>query len=238
LCLLPLLITGIMMAVNVFMPGLIRDIKYFIGEMTVQIFFLLDVQLLALFFGSSVISEEVEDKTLTYLLSRPVSRTSVFLGKFSAYVAMPLLLVMTGLIASLTVYFGVAQFNVRPLGYAVFVLELLGIAFLHIVGYCSFFAFLGSLMRKPMIAGLVFVFGWENLVRLLPGVSRYLTLNYYLRPLLPSFNYSKNSQFLDFRITQPTTVEAIIVILGMSALFIAVSVIIFKKKEIVLTDSA
>jgi ABC-type transport system involved in multi-copper enzyme maturation permease subunit len=237
LCLLPLLITAIMMAVGLFVPGFIRDIKYFLGEMTVQIFFLLDVQLMALFFGSSIISEEVEDKTLTYLISRPVSRISIFLGKFSAYMAIPLMLMIAGLTVSLAVYFSIANFNIRFLGYVVFILQLWGVAFLHVLGYCGLFAFLGSIMRKPVIAGMVFVFGWENLVRLLPGVSRYLTLNFYLRPLLPSFNYSKHPQIMAFRISSPSVAESIIVVVGISAIFLIASMLIFRNKEIVLTDS-
>ncbi len=237
LCMLPLIIMGIMIVVNLFQPGFLRDIKFFLGEMTIQIYFLLNVQLFSLFFGTSVISEEVEDKTLVYLLPRPVSRTTVLLGKFSAYVAIPSLLLMAGLLASFFIYVWLANFNIPLWDSVIFLLTLWGIALLHIIGYCSLFVFLGSIMKKPVIAGIVFVFGWENLVRLLPGISRFLTLNYYLRPLLPSFNYSKNSQFLAFRITQPSGIESIIVILSFSILFIGLSAAIFHYKEIVLTDS-
>ena len=237
MCLLPLLITGVMMVIDLFAPGLLRDIKYFLGEMTVQIFFLLDVQLMALFFGSSIISEEVEDKTLAFLISRPVSRAAIFLGKYFAYMAIPLMLMLAGLTVSLSVYFSIANFDVLFSGYVVFILQLWGVAFLHLLGYYSLFAFLGSLMRRPIIAGMVFVFGWENLVRILPGVSRYLTLNFYLHPLLPSFNYSKHPQIMAFRITDPTIAESIGAVVGMSLVFLIAAFLIFRYKEFVLTES-
>ena len=41
--------------------------------------------LAALFHGSSLIADEVEGKTLAYLLSRPLTRASIFAGKFAAY---------------------------------------------------------------------------------------------------------------------------------------------------------
>jgi len=237
LCLLPIVIMGIMALVNLFSPRLLRDIKFFLGEMSVQIYFLLNVQLMSLFFGTSVIAEEVEEKTLVYLTPRPVSRSAIILGKFSAYLAVPLVMTNLGLLLSFIVYFQIADFGIPVHNYVLLILNLWGIAFLHLLGYSSLFLFLGSIMNKPVIAGIVFVFGWENLVRMLPGISRYLTLNHYLRPLLPSFNYSGKPQFLAFRVIQPTATESVVVIVLLSLICIGLATVIFNRKEVVLSDS-
>src|SRR6185436_4899945 len=42
------------------------------------------VPVLGIFYGTSLIADEVEDKTVTYLFCRPISRTAVFLGKYFA----------------------------------------------------------------------------------------------------------------------------------------------------------
>ena len=43
--------------------------------------------LVALFYASSLIADEVESKTITYLLTRPISRSAILCGKFAAYCA-------------------------------------------------------------------------------------------------------------------------------------------------------
>ena len=40
--------------------------------------------LLALFYGTSVLGEELDGKTLTYLLTRPISRIAVYAGRLAA----------------------------------------------------------------------------------------------------------------------------------------------------------
>jgi len=42
------------------------------------------ILILALFFGTSVCSEELEGKTLTYLSTRPIPKVSIILGKYAA----------------------------------------------------------------------------------------------------------------------------------------------------------
>src|SRR5947208_6319847 len=43
------------------------------------------VPALGVFYGTSLIAEEVEDKTITYLFTRPISRGAIVLGKYLAY---------------------------------------------------------------------------------------------------------------------------------------------------------
>ena len=50
------------------------------------------VPVLGVFYGTSLIADEVEDKTLTYLFTRPIQRAAVIFGKYFAY------LVCTGLL--------------------------------------------------------------------------------------------------------------------------------------------
>jgi ABC-type transport system involved in multi-copper enzyme maturation permease subunit len=50
--------------------------------------------LAALFFATSLVADEVEGRTLTYLITRPLTRPSVFVGKFAAYVVTTLSLAL------------------------------------------------------------------------------------------------------------------------------------------------
>src|SRR5215217_5726775 len=45
------------------------------------------VPVLGVFYGTSLIADEVEDKTITYLFTRPIPKGAVLLGKYLAYLA-------------------------------------------------------------------------------------------------------------------------------------------------------
>jgi len=47
------------------------------------------------------------------------------------------------------------------------------------------FAFVGAWLKRPLIVGLVFAFGWEQTVLLIPGYLKRLTVAYYLQALVP-----------------------------------------------------
>src|SRR5207237_3489353 len=49
------------------------------------------VPVLGVFYGTSLIADEVDDKTITYLFTRPVPRRAVLLGKYFAYLACTIL---------------------------------------------------------------------------------------------------------------------------------------------------
>src|SRR3989475_4229642 len=52
------------------------------------------VPVLGVFYGTSLIADEVDDKTITYLFTRPIPRRAVLLGKYFAYLVCTVLLVL------------------------------------------------------------------------------------------------------------------------------------------------
>src|SRR6266850_7491886 len=52
------------------------------------------VPALGVFYGTSLIADEVEDKTITYLFTRPIQRGSIVMGKYLAYVVCALSVVL------------------------------------------------------------------------------------------------------------------------------------------------
>src|SRR5258708_3553420 len=43
------------------------------------------VPVLGVFYGTALIADEIEDRTITYLFARPIPRSSVLLGKYLSY---------------------------------------------------------------------------------------------------------------------------------------------------------
>jgi len=138
--------------------------------------------LLALMFGSAVISEEVSDRTITYLFTRPVSRVSVLLGRWLANLAIvSSLLAMSsfGLIFVLSDYLGGAAYFESA--WALTQTVILGAA-----TYSALFAALGVLIKHPIIVGLAYVFCFEFLLvnAPIPGSSQHISLQFHLRSFI------------------------------------------------------
>ena len=47
------------------------------------------------------------------------------------------------------------------------------------------FAFVGAFFKRPLVIGLVFMFGWEQTAMALPGYMKRFTVAYYLQALVP-----------------------------------------------------
>src|SRR4029079_5214871 len=56
------------------------------------------IPVLGVFYGTSLIADEVEDKTITYLFTRPVPKGAVLLGKYFAYMACTVFVVLPSVV--------------------------------------------------------------------------------------------------------------------------------------------
>ena len=57
----------------------------------------------------------------------------------------------------------------------------LGVLALGLAAYGAVFLWAGVLFRRPLVGGLLFVFGWEQLAAVLPGFLGRLTIAHYLQ---------------------------------------------------------
>jgi ABC-type transport system involved in multi-copper enzyme maturation permease subunit len=140
------------------------------------------VPVLGVFFGTALIADEVEDKTITYLFTRPIPRGAVLLGKYLAYVVCTTLLVLPSVV--------IVFFLVVPAGGGSIAQEFpslltdLGMLVIGLIAYGAVFAVVGTRLKRPLIVGLVFAFGWEPAVLVFPGYLKRLTVMYYLQALV------------------------------------------------------
>ncbi|HEX9637189.1 MAG TPA: ABC transporter permease [Acidobacteriota bacterium] len=139
--------------------------------------------LATVFYGCAVVREEVENKTLTYLLVRPIPKWAIYLGRTLAALVVVLLLLSLSLtlcyaVCALASASGTFQRNLGLLA------RDLGALSLGALAYTAVFALLSAAFKHPMLIGLALAFGWENLVGHLPWLIGKLTLSHHLRALL------------------------------------------------------
>ena len=141
------------------------------------------VPVLGVFYGTSLIADEVDDKTITYLFTRPIPRASVLLGKYAAYLVCTALIVLPSVVL---VYFLIVPIRGGSIGAAFPSLAAdLGMLVVGLASYGALFGLVGARLKRPLVIGLVFAFGWEPGVLLFPGYLKRLTVAYYLQALVP-----------------------------------------------------
>jgi ABC-type transport system involved in multi-copper enzyme maturation permease subunit len=191
------------------------------------------IPVLGAFYGTALIADEVEDKTITYLFTRPISRASVLFGKYLAYLACTMLVVLPSV--------AIAWMLVAPMG------SSLGATFIDLVKdlpilaaglavYGAVFALVGATFKRPLLTGLIFVFGFEPAVLVFPGYLKRFTVAYYLQGLVPQA--MPNDSFVSlvqqiFR-EYPTFWTSIVALIAISAVCLWLAGRMVSNKEYVL----
>jgi len=185
---LPVLLTVVIRLFDLVGPSGVRvnntaiDGPAVFGLIIWAFFLKFSIPVLGVFYGTALIADEVEDKTITYLFTRPIPRSAVLLGKFLAYLVCTVLLVLPSIVL---VFFLIVPIGGGRIGAAFPALvKDLGMVAVGLAAYGSLFAFVGTRLKRPLVAGLVFAFGWEPAVMLFPGYLKRLTVGYYMQALV------------------------------------------------------
>jgi len=140
------------------------------------------IPVLGVFFGTSLIADEVDDKTITYLFTRPIPRSAVLIGKYLAYLVCTVLLVLPSVMIVFFLIVPTAGGSIA----AAFpsLIKDFGMLAVGLAAYGAVFALVGTRIKRPLIVGLVFAFGWEPAVLIFPGYLKRLTVAYYMQALV------------------------------------------------------
>jgi hypothetical protein len=186
--------------------------------------------LVALFYATALVADEVEGRTLTYLVTRPITRPAIFAGKFAAYLVTTTCLTLPSCVLAFVALLGTS--GAAGLGAAaVDLLRDLAVLALTLIVYGALFALLGVLLKRPVIPGLVFLYGWELLANL-PGYLPRLTLTAWLRSLVSHRPAQEGLAGLFQQVLPPE--QALPVLLAATALFLYAAARIFSAREYVL----
>jgi ABC-2 type transport system permease protein len=140
------------------------------------------IPVLGVFYGTSLIADEVEDKTITYLFTRPIRRGAVLVGKYLAYLACTIFVVLPSV---MIVYLLIVPLRGSLGGSFIDLVKDLALLALGLAVYGAVFAFIGSAFKRPLLVGLIFIFGWEQAALAFPGYLKKFTVAYYLQALVP-----------------------------------------------------
>ncbi len=202
----------------------------------IEIFYITGVTpLLALFFAAMLIGEDVEAQTISYVFTRSVPRSAWITGRFGAYLA-----TTAGMIVISIACLSAAALVIPARGDTLGVLTLaryVVTATLSLMAYGALCAFLGALVRHPVVVGVLIIFGWQQIALLAPGATNFLTISKYVAALLPEGGRSMQRILEDMasELLNPTLGvapgTAALVLIAMSAAFLALATAVVRRKE-------
>jgi ABC-type transport system involved in multi-copper enzyme maturation permease subunit len=192
------------------------------------------VPVLGVFYGTALIADEVEDKTITYLFTRPIPRGAVLLGKYLAYLGCTSLLILPSVVL---VYFLITPIGGGSIGrgFPSLVTDLALLA-AGLAAYGAVFAWIGARLKRPLVVGLVFVLGWEPAIIVFPGYLKQFTVAYYLQGLVPHALPDDSSVLAILQLFRelPTAGSAIATLAGIVAAGLWFSMRLVERREYIL----
>jgi ABC-2 type transport system permease protein len=221
-----------------FDPGDVYD------SLEVGLVFSFVLTILSVVYGTGVVAQELEQRTIVYLLTRPLPRWRLLLARF-----IPSLAVVAGVGVLSTVLLALAVFGPGAFGQAGVGPDLKAVL-VGALAYGSVFLLLGAAVPRPLTWGLLLVFGWETWVPKLPGAFAKLSLMTYLRVLAarevtidPDQAQQQASDNILMAFSRPPQLDisagtAWTVLLAVSAVALIASLVIFSIREYVPREDA
>ena len=159
--------------------------------------------LISLTVGSSVVTEEIESRTITYIFTRPTDRAAFFVGRLAAstLVSSILLGISSMGVVLVATYPRQGMANLKRVHHRRgahemveivrdlpdgSILGLLVAATVAAAMYTLISAGLGVFYKRAMILALAYTFAIEGFLANIPGSSQKLSIQFYLRSLLTS----------------------------------------------------
>jgi len=155
-----------------------------LGQLILAVHIHILLVVIPLQFGTGLIAQEEEARTLPFLLVRPLARGSLLLGKFLGAWGAASILLVGSLLLSALLLLGADGFD----GAAPWASYLPRFASLLVVGalaYGVLFTLVGLIAARPALVGVFLAFGWENALAYLPGWIKLLTVRHHLVGLMP-----------------------------------------------------
>lgn len=186
-------------------------------------------------FTTAIVSQEVEQRTIVYLLTRPVPRWQLLLVRYLASVVVVTLLgIFASVLSSMGAYGG--GFASNPLlGRDALAL------FVGALAYGALFLMVSLLFNRALIICTLFAFGWESSVPSLPGDIYRLSVYSYLQPIAnhpTSGGSGLLAALANAKATDITQTTAFLVLGAATALLLAAAAWWFTNNEYVAREDA
>lgn len=199
----------------------VSGFEVFSQQMIFSIFLTFLLPFCSLSFAVEAIGGERENKSLIWLLARPLPRPLIYLAKFVALLPWTLGMNLLG--------FAMLCLAAGPAGRPALLLYWPAVVYATVT-FSALFLLIGATFRWPAVVSIVYSFCLELVFGLMPGYLRYASISYYAKcvmlqaQLAVGVESDKPWLFL----SQPT---AVLVLLSAAAALLGLGAWLFSRKE-------
>lgn len=207
-------------------------VNRFIPQITLILYGLL-VNLSAIFYGTAIISDEVDGKGLTYLQMRPIHKPTILLSKFAAYFIGSLAIISVSHLILTVIVVTHPKLDKNILFHLGMSLRYSASMALSLLAYGAFAAALAAKFKHPVLWGLLFVMGWERItaVEYMPMGIKRLSISHYLFTLFPNYRMGRGL-ISDFLGESPPSVWIALLVLSLLTVgLLWLAIRIFRERE-------
>jgi len=185
--------------------------------------------LLALFYGSSLLNSELENKTLTYLFTRPIARWRIVTGKYLA--------IVSALVPATAISLSVSWFLLGAPDPTGLLPGLLAGAIGGILAYNAVFVLLGFLApKRAMVLALIYGVVFEFILSFVPALVNEATITYYLRSLVVGIVQLEVPQEIARIVGGASLTTSILALACTTTLALGISSLLASRREYPITD--
>ncbi|MGA1873011.1 MAG: hypothetical protein ACMUHY_05005 [Thermoplasmatota archaeon] len=138
------------------------------------------VLLYSLIYGSSMANEDIENRTMTYLIIRGARKGEVYICKYIGTVISLMILFTISISSMFLILSGHGPLRTMFVRTDI-LLALLISTYIGIIVFTALFSLFGVLFKRPLMIGLLYAFFWEIVMVNIPFNIQYLTIMHYLR---------------------------------------------------------
>lgn len=174
--------------------------------------------LLALFFAGMLIAEDIEMRTMTYILTRPMPRSAWVLGRFIAYLFVASLILLISAFLTFAASSLHSNLSLTSLADIKLFCHYCAVMILGLLAYGAFAVFLGAFTKRPIVYGVILFYGWQHIATLVPGLVDFFTIKKYTTALLPLMATQRHNPVIE---TVLGTIQREVFYVGMPKAFAA-----------------
>ncbi len=179
---------------------------------------------IAMIYGASLIRNEIDDKSITQVITSPLPRPISYIGYYiSLVISLSIIMVLINSVGWLA-FFG-QQGMGDGAGSILLIMMALGV--IGSIVYSSLFLVSSVIFKRPMYIGLFYAFIWEGFIGSIPGAISKYTLKHFIRSI--------GSSWLDFGEISlydgASAGTAFGVLIGITVVCLAVGAFLFREKE-------
>ncbi|MCZ6680695.1 MAG: ABC transporter permease subunit [Candidatus Poribacteria bacterium] len=207
-----------------------RDTSQFIPMLTL-IYMMLVIVLIALFYGTAIIADEVDGRTVTYLFMRPLRKARILLSKFLAYWVGSIALVAPSHLISTLIISTDPKMRESLLFQIGLSCKYIGVISLGLLVYGAIFSTFGVRFKHPVLWGSIVAFGWEKILLVVPGNIKKFSAVHYLLSIYPRYKLPAHPIKEMLGEYPPEPWLGFVMLVVITVLFLYLSIWMFQRRE-------